>query len=182
VSNDGVQGPQDAHYIVDNLHPKALMIVDDQESYSTGLVAEMLPVFKAAGIKVDHESVSQKTNDFSSLVAKVTPSTSVVVLPWQVAANAQQFGRNLAAQHKKAVIFGTDGLFSPGTFSINGSYVSAFGQGDRGRGEGEVRELRHVRPAGVRGDPRRRRGDCLGLQVGPDPEPGQRAGRDQGHG
>ena len=127
VSNDGVQGPQDAHYIVDNLHPKALMIVDDQESYSTGLVAEMLPVFKAAGIKVDHESVSQKTTDFSSLVAKVTPSTSVVVLPWQVAANAQQFGRNLAAQHKKAVIFGTDGLFSPGAFSINGSYVSAFG-------------------------------------------------------
>jgi branched-chain amino acid transport system substrate-binding protein len=127
VSKDSVQGPQDAHYIVDNLHPKALMIVDDQESYSTGLVAEMLPVFKAAGIKVDHESVSQKTTDFSSLVAKVTPSTSVVVLPWQVAANAQQFGRNLAAQHKKAVIFGTDGLFSPGAFSINGSYVSAFG-------------------------------------------------------
>jgi branched-chain amino acid transport system substrate-binding protein len=127
VSNDGVQGPQDAHYIVDNLHPKALMIVDDQETYSTGLVAAMIPVFKAAGIKVDHESVSQKTTDFSSLVAKVTPSTSVVVLPWQVAANAQQFGRNLAAQHKKAVIVGTDGLFSPGTFSISGSYVSAFG-------------------------------------------------------
>ncbi len=127
VSKDSVQGPQDAHYIVNNLHPKALMIVDDQESYSTGLVAAMTPVFKAAGIKVDHESVSQKTTDFSSLVAKVTPSTSVVVLPWQVAANAQQFGRNLAAQHKKAVIFGTDGLFSPGTFSINGSYVSSFG-------------------------------------------------------
>jgi branched-chain amino acid transport system substrate-binding protein len=50
-----------------------------------------------------------------------------VVLPWQIAANAQQFGRNLAQQHKKAVIFGTDGLFSPGTFSINGSYVSSFG-------------------------------------------------------
>jgi len=127
VSKDSVQGPQDAHYIVDNLHPKALMIVDDQETYSTGLVAAMTPIFKAAGIKVDHESVSQKTTDFSSLVAKVTPSTSVVVLPWQVAANAQQFGRNLAAQHKKAVIFGTDGLFSPGTFSINGSYVSSFG-------------------------------------------------------
>jgi branched-chain amino acid transport system substrate-binding protein len=127
VSKDSVQGPQDAHYIIDNLHPKALMIVDDQETYSTGLVAAMVPIFKAAGIKVDHESVSQKTTDFSSLVAKVTPSTSVVVLPWQVAANAQQFGRNLAAQHKKAVIFGTDGLFSPGTFSINGSYVSSFG-------------------------------------------------------
>jgi branched-chain amino acid transport system substrate-binding protein len=127
VSKDSVQGPQDAHYIVNNLHPKALMIVDDQEAYSTGLVAAMTPVFKAAGIKVDHESVSQKITDFSSLVSKVTPSTSVVVLPWQVASNAQQFGRNLAQQHKKAVIFGTDGLFSPGTFTINGSYVSSFG-------------------------------------------------------
>jgi branched-chain amino acid transport system substrate-binding protein len=127
VSNDGVQGPQDANYIIKNLHPKALMIVDDQEAYSTGLVAAMLPIFKAAGIKVDHESVSQKLTDFSSLVAKVTPATSVVVLPWQVASNAQQFGRDLAQQHKKAVIFGTDGLFSPGTFTINGSYVSSFG-------------------------------------------------------
>ena len=127
VSNDSVQGPQDAHYIIDHLHPKALMIVDDQEVYSTGLVSEMIPVFQAAGIKVDHESVSQKVVDFSSLVAKVTPATTVVVLPWQIAANAQQFGRDLAQQHKKAVIFGTDGLFSPGTFEITGSYVSSFG-------------------------------------------------------
>ncbi len=127
VSKDSVQGPQDANYIVNTLHPKALMIVDDQEAYSTGLVSAMVPIFKAAGIKVDHESVSQKVTDFSSLVAKVTPATTVVVLPWQIAANAQQFGRNLAQQHKKAVIFGTDGLFSPGTFTINGSYVSSFG-------------------------------------------------------
>ncbi len=71
----------------------------------------------------------------------------MVVLPWQVAANAQQFGRNLAEQHKKAVIFGTDGLFSPGTFTITGSYVSSFGPDitaipvgrvDRRRGQGEV--------------------------------------------
>jgi branched-chain amino acid transport system substrate-binding protein len=127
VSKDSVQGPQDAHYIIDNLHPKSLMIVDDQEAYSTGLVAAMTPIFKSAGIKVDHESVSQKLTDFSSLVAKVTPQTSVIVLPWQVAANAQQFGRNLAQQHKKAVIFGTDGLFSPDAFTIAGSYVSSFG-------------------------------------------------------
>src|SRR5262249_11371255 len=127
VSKDSVQGPQDAHYIISHLHPKALMIVDDQEAYSTGLVSVMTPIFQAAGIKVDHESVSQKLTDFSSLVAKVTPSTSVVVLPWQVASNAQQFGRNLAQEHKKALIFGTDGLFSPGTFTINGSYVSSFG-------------------------------------------------------
>jgi branched-chain amino acid transport system substrate-binding protein len=127
VSKDSVQGPQDANYIVKNLHPKAVMIVDDQEAYSTGLVAAMTPVFTAAGVKVDHQSVSQKTTDFSSLVAKVTPATTVVVLPWQVASNAQQFGRNLAQQHKKALIFGTDGLFSPSAFTISSSYVSSFG-------------------------------------------------------
>jgi branched-chain amino acid transport system substrate-binding protein len=127
VSKDSVQGPQDAHYIISNLHPKALMIVDDQEAYSTGLVSAMQPIFQAAGIKVDHESVSQKVTDFSSLVAKVTAADTVVVLPWQVAANAQQFGRDLAQEHKSAVIFGTDGLFSPGTFTISGSYVSSFG-------------------------------------------------------
>ena len=188
VSKDSVQGPQDANYIVKTLHPKAIMIVDDQEAYSTGLVSAMTPVFQAAGIKVDHESVSQKLTDFSSLVAKVTPDTSVVVLPWQVAANAQQFGRNLAQQHKKAVIFGTDGLFSPGTFTINGSYVSSFGpditampaDAAIARAAGaEVRIIRHVRPAGVRGDARDRRGDRVGLQVGADAEPRQRAGRDQ---
>ena len=73
VSKDSVQGPEDANYIVNNLKPKALMIVDDQEAYSTGLVSAMMPIFQAAGIKVDHESVSQKVTDFSSLVAKVTP-------------------------------------------------------------------------------------------------------------
>jgi ABC-type branched-subunit amino acid transport system substrate-binding protein len=52
---------------------------------------------------------------------------SVVVLPWQIAANAQQFGRNLAQQHKKALIFGTDGLYDPKSFTIKGSYVSSFG-------------------------------------------------------
>ena len=127
VSKDSVQGPQDANYIVNTLHPKALMIVDDQEAYSTGLVSAMLPIFQAAGIKVDHESVSQKVTDFSSLVAKITPAESVVVLPWQIAANAQQFGRDMTQEHKSAVIFGTDGLFDPGTFSITGSYVSSFG-------------------------------------------------------
>jgi branched-chain amino acid transport system substrate-binding protein len=127
VSRDDVQGPEDANFVVKHLSPKALMIVDDQEVYSTGLVSAMLPVFQKAGIKIDHESVSQKVTDFSSLVAKVTPETTVVVLPWQVAANGEQLGKNLAEQHKNAVIVGTDGMYSPSAFTIPGSYVSSFG-------------------------------------------------------
>ncbi|HUA05894.1 MAG TPA: branched-chain amino acid ABC transporter substrate-binding protein [Solirubrobacteraceae bacterium] len=126
VSRDDVQGPEDANFVIKTLHPKALMIVDDQEVYSTGLVSSMLPVFQKAGIKVDHESVSQKVTDFSSLVAKVTPQTTVVVLPWQVAANGEQFGKDLQQEHKNATIVGTDGMQSS-SFTIPGSYVSAFG-------------------------------------------------------
>jgi branched-chain amino acid transport system substrate-binding protein len=126
VDLDSRQGPEDATYVTKNLHPKALMIVDDQEVYSTGLVSSMIPIFKSAGVTVDHESVSQTVTDFSSLVAKVTPQMTVVVLPWQVAANAEQFGKNLAEQHKKVTIVGTDGVDSP-SFTIPGSYVSTFG-------------------------------------------------------
>ena len=60
-------------------------------------------------------------------MAKVTPQTTVVVLPWQVAANGQQFGKNLAEQHKNATIVGTDRLYSPSAFTTPGSYVSSFG-------------------------------------------------------
>src|SRR3954454_4030290 len=63
VPRDDVQGPQDAQYIVDNIKPKAVMLVDDQTSYSTGLADAMTPVLKQAGVKVDRESVSQKQTD-----------------------------------------------------------------------------------------------------------------------
>jgi branched-chain amino acid transport system substrate-binding protein len=126
VPRDDVQGPQDAQYIVDNIKPKAVMLVDDQTSYSTGLADAMTPVLEQAQIKVDRESVSQKQTDFSSLVSKVTADTGVVILPWQVAANAQQLGENLKEQNKSAIIFGTDGLYSPDQFKIPGSYVSSF--------------------------------------------------------
>ena len=189
VSRDDVQGPQDAQYIVTHLKPKRLMIIDDQEVYSTGLVSAMLPVFKKAGIQVDHESVSQKVTDFSSLVAKVTPETTVVVLPWQVAANAQQFGKNLAEQKKKATIFGTDGTQSS-SFTIPGSYVSAFGP-DINAIPADAAIAAAAKAAypkyGTFGPPvfaahaRNRPGDRVGLQERPEAEPRERAGGRQGH-
>jgi branched-chain amino acid transport system substrate-binding protein len=127
VPNDRLQGPDDARFIIGKLHPRAVLLVDDRESYSTGLAAAMIPLLRRAGIRVDHESVSQSQTNFSRLVRKVTASTGVVILPWQVASNAQKFGRALASRRSRAVIFGTDGLFAPGVFTITGSYVSAFG-------------------------------------------------------
>ena len=161
-----------------NLKPKSLMIVDDQEAYSTAWSRPCCRSSRRPGSRSITSRCRRELTDFSSIIAKVTPSTSVVVLPWQVASNAQQLGRDLAQQHKKAVIFGTDGLFSPGTFTIDGSYVSSFGPDIHGIAADapivarprrpRTSALRHVRPAGVRGDARAGRGHQW-VSVRPDP-------------
>jgi len=86
VPNDGVQGPTAAGYMGSTLGVKSgdsVMLVDDQESYSTGLADIVGTSLTGKGVKVDRESVSQKATDFSSLVAKVTATTKVVYVPFQ---------------------------------------------------------------------------------------------------
>jgi branched-chain amino acid transport system substrate-binding protein len=129
VPNDGVQGPTAANYMFTKLGLKsgdAVMVVDDQESYSTGLADIVGQALAGKGIKVDRESISQKDTDFSSLVAKVTPSTKIVYLPFQLASQAQLFTQQLKAQGKQAITFGSDGTFDSSKFNTNGSYISFF--------------------------------------------------------
>jgi branched-chain amino acid transport system substrate-binding protein len=129
VPNDGVQGPTAADYMQSTLGVKSgdsVMLVDDQESYSTGLADIVGTSLSGKGVKVDRESVSQKATDFSSLVAKVTSSTKVVYLPFQLASQAQLFAQQLKAQGKSAVVFGSDGTFDSSKFNVDGSYISFF--------------------------------------------------------
>jgi branched-chain amino acid transport system substrate-binding protein len=128
VPNDNVQGPTDATYMTAKLGVKSgdtVMIVDDQESYSTGLAGIVGTALQAAGVTVDRESVSQKDTDFSALVAKITSSVKVVFLPFQVASEAQLFAQQATAQGKTALIFGSDGTYDSKNFTA-GNYVSFF--------------------------------------------------------
>jgi len=129
VPNDGVQGPTAADYMRTKLGVKSgdtVMVVDDQESYSTGLADIVGTSLTAKGVKIDRESISQKATDFSSLVAKVTSSVKVVYLPFQLASQAQLFAQQLKAQGKSAVVFGSDGTFDSSKFNVSGSYISFF--------------------------------------------------------
>jgi branched-chain amino acid transport system substrate-binding protein len=125
VPRDDDQGPTVATYISDTIGATKVMIIDDQSSYSTGLADEAQNALEGAGVTVTRESVSQDQTDFSALVSAVPDDAEVVFLPWQIAANAQTFGEQMAEQGKSAVIFGSDGLFSA-DFKIDGSYVSSF--------------------------------------------------------
>jgi len=128
VPNDGVQGPTDAAYMTSKLGVKSgdtVMVVDDQESYSTGLADIVGASLKAKGVTVDRESISQKDTDFSSLVAKAG-SAKIVFAPFQLSSQAQLLAQQLKAQGKSAVVFGSDGTFDSSKFSVAGSYVSFF--------------------------------------------------------
>ena len=132
VPNDDAQGPTVAKFAHDVVGAKKVLIVDDQTSYSTGLADSATATFKTLNVTVARESIAQKSTDFSSLVAKVTDDVNAVFLPWQIAANAQQFGTQLKEQGKKAVVIGSDGVYSPKDFSLEGAFVTSFAPDVRG--------------------------------------------------
>ena len=126
IPPDSLQGSQDAAFMTDTLKVKKVFVIDDQSAYSKGIADVVVPKLKDAGVEVTSDSVSGTTTDFSALVSKITADTDVVFLPWMLAANAQLFGDQMKEQGKKAHIFGTDGVFSPQDFTVNGSYLSTF--------------------------------------------------------
>jgi branched-chain amino acid transport system substrate-binding protein len=134
VAPDAVQGPQDARYIINHLHPKAVLVIDDEEAYSQGLIQVVDPILQAAGIKVNHQSYNGTdtgatlNNDLSALVnSQLNSSETVTFVPWQTAPNAQLFGQLAARAGKHTTMFGTDGTDSPTQFNLPGTYISNFG-------------------------------------------------------
>ena len=126
IPDDSIQGPSDAAFMIEKLKAKKVVIIDDQESYSTGLAAAAGGYLKRKGVTVINESVPQSQTDFSSLVTKIPSDTDVVFLPWQLAPRAQTFGQQMLEQGKKAKLVGSDGTNAPGVFKITGAYVSNF--------------------------------------------------------
>ena len=124
VPTDDDQGPSTAAFMIDSGAAKVFMI-DDQSSYSTGLADATQAALEAEGVEVARESVSQDVTDFSALVSTIPDDTDWVYLPWQVAANGQILGDQMAEQGKEIPIFGSDGMDS-GDFTIPGSIVAAF--------------------------------------------------------
>ena len=53
VPPDAIQGPTVANYIIKKLKYKRVYIIDDQETYSTGLADTVQQKLRAAGVTVD---------------------------------------------------------------------------------------------------------------------------------
>jgi branched-chain amino acid transport system substrate-binding protein len=127
VPNDGQQGDRVSVWIAGKLKAKRVYIIDDEESYSTGLADQVQRDLQSnGGLTVNRDHVNQNVSDFSSVITRIPGNTQVVFIPWQLAGKAQLFYTQLRAAGKKAIVFGSDGTFAPGTFSGAGSYVSSF--------------------------------------------------------
>ena len=126
VPNDAIQGPQIVTYVVRNLKANNVVIVDSQDDYSLPLASAISRGLRARNVTVSRESVSADDTDFSSIVANVGSNVDVVVFATQVATAANTLSNQLREQGKKAVVFGTDGAYSPSQFKPRSGYVSVF--------------------------------------------------------
>lgn len=123
VPPDAIQGPTAANFIVKTLKYKRVYIIDDQETYSTGLADTVERVLKAAGVTVSRDGVSQQQSDFSSLIAKIPRDTQLVYIPWQLTPKGIAFGNQMKAAGKGSIkLMGADGLFDS-SFAAVGSHV-----------------------------------------------------------
>jgi branched-chain amino acid transport system substrate-binding protein len=126
VPNDDIQGPTIATFAYKNLKARRVVVIDDQTSYGAPLADTIESKLKGKGANVSRKSVPRSQSDFSALVTSIPSNTQVVVLAWQVAANGQQFARQMREQGKNAKVLGSDGLFDPTAFTAEGAYVSVF--------------------------------------------------------
>lgn len=126
VPNDGVQAPTIVRYLTEVLKVRSAVVIDSQDDYSRPLAQAVARGLQRANVKVARESVSADDTDFSSIVANVGSDVDVVVFATQVATAANTLSNQLREQGKRAVVFGTDGAYSPDQFKPRLGYVSVF--------------------------------------------------------
>ena len=126
VPNDSYQARSIANFAITNLNARRVVVVDSQDDYSTALASGLEPLFRARNVNVSRESVSATTTDFSTIATRVPADANVVVFATQTASAAQALSEQLLSQGKRAVVFGTDGAFSPTQFKPRTGYVSSF--------------------------------------------------------
>jgi branched-chain amino acid transport system substrate-binding protein len=125
VPTDAVQGPTDAAYIASTLGAKNVVIIEEETEYGKGLSASALEALAADGVNVTSISVAESKKSYDDVIAKIPDNTDVVFVTFQVATKSQQVAESLSKAGKKAVVFGSDGSFSP-DFKTPGAYVSSF--------------------------------------------------------
>ena len=142
VPNDDVPGATDGNYIADKLAAKNVFVIDDKESYGTGLADAVEKILKGKGVNTQRDGVDQKDSDFSSLVTKIKAfKADLVFFAGQVPSQGAALAKNLLEQGLMVHVFGGDGFYSQKDYidgaggATEGSYASVFFPDVSGRPE-----------------------------------------------
>jgi branched-chain amino acid transport system substrate-binding protein len=126
IPSDGIQGPNIANFVSDNLRARNVVVIDSQDDYSLPLAQAITRTLRGKNVTVSRQSVAADDTDFSSVVANISSNIQVVVFATQVATAANTLANQLREQGKRAVVFGSDGAYSPAQFKPRNGYVSVF--------------------------------------------------------
>jgi branched-chain amino acid transport system substrate-binding protein len=126
VANNDQQAQAIVRLVTSSLHPKTVLVVDDREVYSTNLTQVIVDSLSRDQTKLDRASVDVGQQDYSDVVAKIGPSTNVVVMPLVNAKDAQRLANQIHAAGKNPIIVGGDVMFSLNDFDVPGAYVPTY--------------------------------------------------------
>ena len=108
LANDAAQGPAVAKYIVGNLAPKSIGIVDDASDYGKGL-ADAVKKEAGATVKVS-DSIDPKAADFSAAVSKMKDANPDVIFFGGYYGEAVKLSTQLRDAGVKATLVFGDGV------------------------------------------------------------------------
>jgi branched-chain amino acid transport system substrate-binding protein len=126
VANNNKQAQAIVRLVRSSLHPKTVLVVDDREVYSTNLTKLIVNSLSSGRTKLDRVSVDVGQPDYADVVAKIGPSTNVVVMPFVNAGDAQRLADQIHAAGKDPTIVGGDAMFSLNDFDVPGAYVPTY--------------------------------------------------------
>ena len=111
VGTDAQQGPALASYVVKNLKPKRVAIIDDATAYGKGLADQFGTAAKAQGITVvAHEATNDKATDFKAILTKIKSKKPDVIMFGGMDAVGGPLAKQAKQLNIKAVILGGDGI------------------------------------------------------------------------
>ncbi len=120
------RAPTDRPFVARNLKAKNVVSSTRRTTTRCRSPRPIASGLRGAGVEVARESRLGDDTDFSSIVANVGNDVNVVVFATQVATAANTLSNQLREQGKKAIVFGTDGAYSPSQFKPRSGYVSVF--------------------------------------------------------
>jgi branched-chain amino acid transport system substrate-binding protein len=120
VPPDSVQGPALVRWATEGVSSPKAYVVDDQQTYSTGLRDAMKATWASKGVTVTYGQQPKGTTDYTSEVSKVLASKANVVVYAGYYAEAGAFAKALKDG-------GYTGIFASGDGTVNTGFVTGAG-------------------------------------------------------